>query len=166
MSLLAYLASSTLPPEYRHPRPVEWVTAPSLSVARAPAPERPRWTEFGIADLADAVDRFWKHVDMDGGQVVVPDLGRCWPWIGSKATEYGCFRLTSSSVVRSSRVAYVLCRGPLSGYELVRHRCDNPPCVNPYHLDKGTHQDNSDDMVKRGRSIAGRSWRPVSRRFE
>lgn len=35
--------------------------------------------------------------------------------------------------------------------ELTRHTCDNPQCCNPDHLIIGTHQENYDDMVARGR---------------
>lgn len=38
---------------------------------------------------------------------------------------------------------------------LVRHACDNPRCINPEHLVLGTPQNNSDDMVSRGRSLKG-----------
>ncbi len=34
-----------------------------------------------------------------------------------------------------------------------RHRCDNPGCYNPYHLEDGTHADNVADRVARGRTV-------------
>lgn len=73
----------------------------------------------------------------------VTDTG-CWEWRGALNDQgyalYG-HRRVSRIMLRLSAVE------PL----LVRHKCDNPPCVNPDHLELGTDADNSADMVKRGR---------------
>lgn len=39
--------------------------------------------------------------------------------------------------------------------EVVRHRCDNPLCINADHLEPGTHEDNVADRVARERSAIG-----------
>lgn len=36
---------------------------------------------------------------------------------------------------------------------VVRHKCDNPRCINPEHLEVGTNKDNVSDRVARGRNL-------------
>ena len=58
--------------------------------------------------------------------------------------------------VHLHRLAYVEDNGltleDIKG-KVVRHRCDNPRCINPKHLEIGTYVDNYQDMVSRGRHV-------------
>jgi hypothetical protein len=100
--------------------------------------------------LQPLAERFWPKVDRRG-----PD--ECWPWLGATAGSHGYGAISVCTVgfgrklQRASRVSYVLANGPLEVGMIVRHACDNPPCVNPAHLVSGTQYDNVQDMVERGR---------------
>lgn len=59
------------------------------------------------------------------------------------------------SMGKAHRVAYEVWVGPIPKGHVVRHTCDNPPCINPAHLVSGTNAENSRDMVDRGRSLVG-----------
>ena len=45
--------------------------------------------------------------------------------------------------------------GKIPPGEVVRHKCDNPPCCEITHLEVGTTQDNMDDKVSRNRQTKG-----------
>lgn len=53
------------------------------------------------------------------------------------------------------RSSYRFYNGELRNEEVVCHKCDNPACINPKHLFKGTHQDNVRDRVLKDRSAKG-----------
>jgi hypothetical protein len=75
----------------------------------------------------------------------------CWTWTGGRDKDgYGLFS-TKDSSYRSHRLSWFLEFGKFDQSLMVLHNCDNPICVNPYHLFLGTHQDNVDDKVKKRR---------------
>lgn len=90
---------------------------------------------------------FWDRVDKTAG----PDA--CWPWIGHRiAAGYGRVRLNGKAT-GAHRRALELSTGPApDGKPYACHSCDNPPCCNPAHLRWGTHQENVDDKISRGRA--------------
>ena len=38
---------------------------------------------------------------------------------------------------------------------VIRHKCDNRGCIEPTHLESGTYQQNTQDMLDRGREARG-----------
>ena len=77
----------------------------------------------------------------------------CWLWLGTcRGDGYGLTKTEDRKTIGSHRMAYLLTYGEIPDGLLVLHKCDNPPCVNPEHLFLGTHQDNRDDMLKKGRN--------------
>lgn len=77
----------------------------------------------------------------------------CWHWTGAIYTSNGRARLSRIGH-GAHRVSFVIHKGKV-GDKYVCHSCDNGICVNPDHLWLGTADDNSKDMVKKGRSARG-----------
>lgn len=49
-------------------------------------------------------------------------------------------------------MAYETWVGAIPEGHVVRHKCDNPPCINPDHLETGSIQSNVDDREARKRA--------------
>lgn len=84
----------------------------------------------------------------------VTDSG-CWEWSGKRNDSgYGIVNALRHGLdgARAHRVMFELHVGPIPDGAEIRHKCDNPPCVNPDHLEPGTHLLNMADMTDRGRS--------------
>lgn len=75
----------------------------------------------------------------------------CWEWIGSKwKSGYGKI-MENRKYISAHRYFYRLYKGDFDPQLDVLHSCDNPSCVNPDHLQLGTHSDNMKDMYSKGR---------------
>jgi len=85
----------------------------------------------------------------------------CIEWTGKLNQDgYGQISVGSreeQSKIRAHRWAFQLFIGGqiLDPSIMICHHCDNRKCVAPDHLFAGTHQDNMDDMVNKGRSAKG-----------
>lgn len=86
------------------------------------------------------------------------DRSDCLVWTGIVNNKgYGKIKV-KGEVVSAHRFAYCVANGlTLKEIEglVIRHKCDNPGCINPTHLETGTPMDNVMDRVARGRSASG-----------
>lgn len=77
--------------------------------------------------------------------------GGCWLWGGSTyPSGYGNMGIGQTNYA-THRLSWQEFRGPIPDGLWVLHRCDVRPCINPDHLFLGTHRDNTDDMLMKGR---------------
>lgn len=101
-------------------------------------------------------ERFWKHVNKESGIRMPHMRDDCWLWTGKRnRAGYGEYviekRRGHRRKVRAHRIAWQLTHTHQLTTQFVCHRCDNPPCVRPSHLFRGTAKTNTRDAVRRGR---------------
>ncbi len=96
--------------------------------------------------------RFWAKVNKNAAN-------GCWLWAGAvDDMGRGAF---NGKTRKAHRAAWEFSHGSIPAGLCVCHRCDVPLCCNPAHLFLGTHQENMDDMGRKGRRVSvGRpGWR-------
>jgi hypothetical protein len=80
----------------------------------------------------------------------------CWYHTGKACDSSGYPIIRrKNKVYKLSRYVYEQHKEKIPTGMVVRHKCDNPLCVNPEHLEIGTHADNVRDRVQRNRSAIG-----------
>jgi hypothetical protein len=99
---------------------------------------------------------------LEAHSVPEPNTG-CQLWLASLgSTGYGQLRFRGRTL-KAHRAAWESAFGPVPAGLVLRHRCDQRQCVNPAHLQLGTHAENMGDMVRRGRSSHGVRHQELSR---
>lgn len=112
--------------------------------------------------VGEIQDRFWQRVDKNGPN-------GCWLWTGMLNIANGGYgviggKLFGKRIVPAGtgllvhRVSWIMHNGPIpesSEYHgnVVMHKCDNPRCVNPDHLELGTQKANVHDMIGKKRDV-------------
>lgn len=81
---------------------------------------------------------FWSKIDHQGD---------CWTWTGCKSPDgYGRFlggeALDLGGSRMAHRVSYTVLRGDIETGLEIDHLCQNRACVNPWHMEPVTHQEN------------------------
>lgn len=104
--------------------------------------------------MTNTIESVWAKVERRGPN-------ECWPWIGKSWTVDGRGRLDigGEEGVYAPRAAYlsanpdsIQLRDDGTDQNDVLHTCDNPSCCNPAHLFVGSHTQNMQDKVSKGRS--------------
>ena len=91
-------------------------------------------------------ERLWRNVKK---------IDTCWLWQGAvNRRGYGSIQTAGkgSKRVATHRLSYQLAYGDIPDGLFVCHKCDVPNCVNPEHLWLGTHEQNMEDMRRKGRA--------------
>jgi AraC-like DNA-binding protein len=94
----------------------------------------------------DDLKRIWNKI------LVPENLEECWEWQGATGATDNYGRTTfKGRPYLVHRFIYECYFGIIPKGLYICHDCDNPKCVNPNHLFKGTQIQNMHDMIHKGR---------------
>lgn len=79
----------------------------------------------------------------------------CIVWIKCKDKDGYGNTTYKGKQIRAHRLSFKLFNGYLKRNLCVCHKCDNPSCVNPYHLFLATNRQNTKDRYLKNRSAIG-----------
>lgn len=104
--------------------------------------------------------QLWRHVQRCEHGETCPDC--CWLWTGTQTRGgYGNVGIRHDGrprTMRAHRLSWMLTHGDIPAGLNVLHNCpagDNRLCVNTAHLWLGTHKQNTQDALEKGRLATG-----------
>ena len=105
-----------------------------------------------MSEQRSLLERFLEKVHIPSGSQTA-----CWEWAGTTAADGGYGQIHEGGeqgrrLLRVHRYAWSLANGDIPSGFHIRHRCDNPACVRPSHLELGTIADNNRDQSVRNRT--------------
>lgn len=86
--------------------------------------------------------------------IELPEGDGCWDFKKTGHNGYGQIKGNGKQLL-AHRLSYEYFYGIDPGELFVLHRCDNRSCVRPDHLFLGTHTDNMNDAINKGRLPKG-----------
>lgn len=102
---------------------------------------------IGTRARGSVEERFFRHIEKTDA---------CWLWQGRLVGKgYGSIGLGGAGAKQKlvHRLSYEIHKGQIPEGMVVMHKCDNPRCVNPDHLEAGTQSQNIKDAFARGRKM-------------
>lgn len=102
---------------------------------------------IGTRATGTVEERFFRHISK---------TEYCWNWQGRLVGKgYGSIGLGGRGAKQKlvHRLSYEIHKGQIPEGMVVMHKCDNPRCVNPDHLEASTQSQNIKDAFSRGRKI-------------
>jgi len=83
----------------------------------------------------------------------------CWECVSHGKRKGYALVNRNGAQIGAHRHVYQLKYGRLPGTLVILHKCDNPICINPDHLEPGTQKQNMADKMAKGRGfIPGRGY--------
>lgn len=108
------------------------------------------WNKYKTFEGYDS-HRNQKKLDLIYKKITLDDVSGCFVWSGNKNKNgYGLIKYKGKRWL-AHRLVYFLTHDHHPGELFVCHSCDRPICINPMHLWLGTPEDNTHDMINKGR---------------
>lgn len=105
--------------------------------------QRPRSISMGRSTSAGAYDA---SSEAKVGKQITPQPNGCWAW-RNDLTTYGTVNAVGRPM-RAHRYVYDVLVGPVPDGHHLHHKCQNPGCVNPDHLEPLTPSEHRAEHVR------------------